>query len=60
MDPKKRKDALFGLKKHPGFRPANPREEHFVPLFIAAGAGQDGGSKVLCSLYGAPTIAFGV
>lgn len=76
QEPAKRQEALFALTKHPGFRVANPREEHFVPLYVAAGAGQDGGSKVRClafvtdnmltrgqilaSLYGAPTIAFGL
>jgi len=60
LQPHARKQALFDLTKHAGFRPSNPREEHFVPLYIAAGAGQDGGAKVLAALYGAPTIAFGL
>ncbi|KAE9395027.1 Extradiol aromatic ring-opening dioxygenase [Gymnopus androsaceus JB14] len=37
-DPQDRKKALYDLTKHAGFRPCNPREEHFVPLYVAAGA----------------------
>ncbi|KAH7107739.1 Extradiol aromatic ring-opening dioxygenase [Auriculariales sp. MPI-PUGE-AT-0066] len=60
QDSKERQEALYNLTKHAGFRRANPREEHFVPLYVAAGAGQDGGAKVVSALYGAPTIAFGL
>lgn len=60
QEPKARKDALYTLPKHAGFRVSNPREEHFIPLYVAAGAGEQGGSRILCSLYGAPTIAFGI
>ncbi|KAK4704950.1 4,5-DOPA dioxygenase extradiol, partial [Phenoliferia sp. Uapishka_3] len=61
-EPEKRKAALFHLTTHPGFRLAHPREEHFVPLYIAAGAGSDGGgdAKLLSGIHGAKTIAFGV
>jgi len=52
--------ALYDLTKHPGFREANPREEHFIPIYIAAGAGETGTAKVISSQYGAPTFAFGV
>ncbi|KAH7098351.1 Extradiol aromatic ring-opening dioxygenase [Auriculariales sp. MPI-PUGE-AT-0066] len=58
--PQARQEVLFNLTNHAGFRRANPREDHFVPLYVAAGAGQEGGSKVVCALYGAPTIAFGI
>ncbi|KZV84075.1 Extradiol ring-cleavage dioxygenase, class III enzyme, subunit B [Exidia glandulosa HHB12029] len=60
QEPEARKAALYALPKHAGFRVSNPREEHFIPLYVAAGAGEQGGSKILCSLYGAPTIAFGI
>ncbi|KAH7930892.1 LigB subunit of an aromatic-ring-opening dioxygenase LigAB [Leucogyrophana mollusca] len=59
-EPMARKDALINLVKHRGFRSAHPREEHFVPLYVAAGAGEDGGVRVLNALYGAPTFAFGL
>jgi aromatic ring-opening dioxygenase catalytic subunit (LigB family) len=50
------------LVKHPFFRRAHPREEHFVPIYIAAGAGGDDGEKasVLADIHSAITIAFGV
>ncbi|EJD53260.1 Extradiol aromatic ring-opening dioxygenase [Auricularia subglabra TFB-10046 SS5] len=60
QDPTKRQEALYALTKHPGFRLSNPREEHFIPMYVAAGAGEQGGSKILAALYGAPTIAFGI
>jgi len=59
-DAKERKKALQNLPSHPGFRACNPREEHFVPLYIAAGAAEDENAKILNGLYGIPTIAFGV
>lgn len=55
-----RKKALVGLVQHPGFRLAHPREDHFVPLYVAAGAGEGGDVKVLTGIYGAPTFAFGL
>ncbi|KZP02757.1 Extradiol ring-cleavage dioxygenase, class III enzyme, subunit B [Athelia psychrophila] len=61
-----RKEALVGLTRHRGFRAAQPREDHFVPLYVAAGAGAgggdggDGGVRVLGALYGAQTVAFGL
>ncbi|KAI9452321.1 Extradiol aromatic ring-opening dioxygenase [Russula earlei] len=39
-DPIARKTALFALTQHNGFRLAHPREEHFVPIYVAAGAGE--------------------
>ncbi|EIN07687.1 Extradiol ring-cleavage dioxygenase class III enzyme subunit B [Punctularia strigosozonata HHB-11173 SS5] len=62
-DPATRKRALLDLPKHPGFRGAHPREEHFVPLYVAAGAGDEDGrekARVLSAIYGAQTVAFGV
>lgn len=58
--PDERKKALFDLTKQPEFRLAHPREEHFVPLYCAAGAGEGGEQKLLSGLYGATTIAFGL
>lgn len=54
-----RKRAMINLTKHPGFRTAHPREDHFVPLYVAAGAGEGGEVRVITSLYGAQTFAFG-
>ncbi|KAK1234473.1 hypothetical protein PQX77_002327 [Marasmius sp. AFHP31] len=55
-----RKKALIALTSHQGFRLANPREDHFVPLYVAAGAGEEGRVQVLNGLYGIPTVAFGL
>ncbi|KAJ3992297.1 Extradiol aromatic ring-opening dioxygenase [Lentinula boryana] len=55
-----RKKALLDLPRHPGFRACNPREEHFVPLYVASGAAEDENVKILNGLYGIPTVAFGV
>ncbi|GAA6013716.1 hypothetical protein JCM10207_004830 [Rhodosporidiobolus poonsookiae] len=66
QDAAKRRTALFSLVHHPGFRAAHPREEHFVPLYIAAGAADQASAKegkkarVVCGLWGAKTIVFGV
>ncbi|KAG8960442.1 hypothetical protein FRC03_006525 [Tulasnella sp. 419] len=58
--PNERKEAMNSLLSHPGFRKAHPREEHFIPIYVAAGAGESGESRILASLYGAPTVAFGI
>jgi len=55
-----RKHALFNLTKHPGFRASHPREDHFVPLYVALGAGDGGAVKTLMDNYGIPTFAFGL
>lgn len=39
---------------------AHPREEHFIPLYVAAGAGEEGSAKIVSGIYAAPTIAFGL
>ncbi|KAK7440216.1 hypothetical protein VKT23_017158 [Stygiomarasmius scandens] len=57
-DPSSRKQALYDLTKHEGFRACNPREEHFVPLYVAAGAGEDGEAVILNGMYGISTVAF--
>ena len=58
--PSVRKTAMRSLTKHGSFRLAHPREEHFIPLYVAAGAGEGGDVRVISAIYGAPTIAFGV
>jgi hypothetical protein len=35
-------------------------QDHFVPLYIAADAGEDGEAKLLSGMYGAITVAFGL
>ncbi|KAF7338653.1 4,5-DOPA dioxygenase extradiol-like protein [Mycena venus] len=59
-DATERKKAMVNLTKHPGFRAAHPREDHFVPLYVAAGAGEEGDSKVIADIYGSETVAFGL
>jgi aromatic ring-opening dioxygenase catalytic subunit (LigB family) len=59
-DPAERKYALQSLTNHRGFRAAHPHADHFVPLYIAAGAGGDGAVKVLQATYGVHTYAFGL
>ncbi|KAL0061978.1 hypothetical protein AAF712_011133 [Marasmius tenuissimus] len=59
-EPETRKGTLVALTSHSGFRLAHPREEHFVPLYIAAGAGEEGNVQVLNGLYGLVTAAFGL
>ncbi|KAJ3556530.1 hypothetical protein NM688_g1979 [Phlebia brevispora] len=44
-DANKRKQALINLTKHAGFRISHPRADHFVPIYIAAGAGEGGGCQ---------------
>ncbi|KAF8894405.1 Extradiol ring-cleavage dioxygenase, class III enzyme, subunit B [Infundibulicybe gibba] len=58
VDAEKRKTAMIELTKHAGFRASHPREEHFVPIYVAAGAGGTS-ACVLSSVHGAPTVAFG-
>ncbi|PPQ64001.1 hypothetical protein CVT24_009375 [Panaeolus cyanescens] len=55
-----RKKELFDLTKHVGFRASHPREDHFVPIYVAGGAGEDGKVRVLLDSYGLATVAFGV
>ncbi|KAF9001934.1 Extradiol ring-cleavage dioxygenase class III enzyme subunit B [Cyathus striatus] len=56
-----RRKAMEALTRHSGFRASHPREEHFVPLYVAAGVGEGAGEvRVLSSTYGTPTVAFGV
>lgn len=38
----------------------HPREDHFVPLYVAAGAGEGGEVFTIMNDYGIPTFAFGL
>jgi 4,5-DOPA dioxygenase extradiol len=62
IEPKaeERKQAMFRLPKHRGFRASQPREDHFVPLYVAAGAGERGEVRTMLDLYGLASFAFGV
>jgi aromatic ring-opening dioxygenase catalytic subunit (LigB family) len=57
-----RNEDMKQLMIHPFFERAHPREEHFVPIYIAAGAGSaDGeGANVLSDIHSAISIAFGL
>ena len=55
-----RKRKLIALTQHPGFRASHPREEHFVPIYVALGAGEQGEAKMIGDLFGAKTVAFGL
>ena len=59
--PSDRNEEMKKLVEHPFFRRAHPREEHFVPIYIAAGAGSAEGDKatVLADIHSAISIAFG-
>jgi len=58
-NPVARKAALLALKQHDSFRLAHSRGDHFVPIYVAAGAGEDGDAYVLSGLHGCQTVAFG-
>ncbi|KIY43655.1 Extradiol aromatic ring-opening dioxygenase [Fistulina hepatica ATCC 64428] len=60
QNPEKRKESMLNLVKHPGFRSSHPREEHFIPLYVAAGAGDGANSVIVSDTYGSSTIAFDV
>ena len=51
---------MFDLVNHRGFRASHPTAEHFVPIYIAGGAGENGDTKVLAAIHGALTVAFGL
>jgi len=59
-DSNERNKALKEVTNHPYFRRAHPREEHFVPLYVAAGAGGTDGAQMISKLHGALSIAFGL
>ena len=62
MSTSERNENMKELVNHPFFRRAHPREEHFVPIYIAAGAGsdEDDCANVLADIHSAISIAFGV
>lgn len=51
---------MLELVNHKGFRKSHPRADHFVPIYVAGGAGKDGETKVLAAIHGALTVAFGL
>ena len=52
---------MFALEQHSGFKQAHGQHpDHFVPLYVAAGAGEAGDTRVLSALYGTHTVAFGI
>jgi len=59
-DPPERKKVMFELVNHEGFRAAHPTAEHFVPIYVAGGAGGNGDTRVLAAIHGALTVAFGL
>ena len=60
-DPAERSAKLVQWKNAPGAPRAHPREEHLIPLMVAAGAaGEDAGSKIFHDrIMGAAISAFG-
>lgn len=60
-DPGERAAKLAQWKNAPGARSAHPREEHLIPLMVAAGAaGEDAGSRIFHDrIMGASISAFG-
>ena len=60
-DPEMRATKLGQWKNAPAARKAHPREEHLIPLMVAAGAaGEEGGSKIFHDrIMGATISAFG-
>jgi len=59
-DGEARNSAMKDIVKHPYFRRAHPRTEHFIPIYVGAGAGSDGDASVISDLHGAISIAFGI
>ncbi|BFZ54483.1 hypothetical protein PYCC9005_001520 [Savitreella phatthalungensis] len=43
---------------HPGYRKAHDSDEHFIPLYVAAGASTDDRGVVISDVHGAVTAAF--
>jgi aromatic ring-opening dioxygenase catalytic subunit (LigB family) len=51
---------MSDLVNHEGFRAAHPTADHFVPIYVAGGAGGNGDTRVLAAIHGALTVAFGL
>ena len=52
-----RADALAGWAKTPGGRYSHPREEHLIPLMVAAGAAGGPGERIYCQPLGESVIS---
>ncbi|KAJ7609688.1 hypothetical protein FB45DRAFT_1038490 [Roridomyces roridus] len=55
-----RKTTFVNLFQHPGFSESHPRADHFVPMYVAAGAGDGGAVRLVTDIYSSETIAFGL
>ncbi|KAJ7649932.1 Extradiol ring-cleavage dioxygenase, class III enzyme, subunit B [Roridomyces roridus] len=60
VEDESRKTALINLVQHPGFRECHPRADHFIPIYVAAGAGDGGAVRLVSNVYSSETIAFGL
>jgi aromatic ring-opening dioxygenase catalytic subunit (LigB family) len=60
--PGERRAALHALVEDPNYKKAHPHPDHFMPLYVAAGAGnvEAEEARVIFGLYGASTFAFGL
>jgi aromatic ring-opening dioxygenase catalytic subunit (LigB family) len=60
-DPRRRDASLAAWKQAPGARLAHPREEHLLPLMVAAGAAQSEQGRKLFQdrVMGVTVSAFG-
>lgn len=60
LDVHARADALLGWSAAPGGRACHPREEHLLPLMVAAGAGGDDPVRPFAAveLFGLPATGF--
>ncbi len=58
-DPRARCEALEAWDDHPDGRAAHPREEHLLPLLVAAGAAGQGAAQPFRAVMGGfPVTAF--
>lgn len=57
---KERSEKLIELESYPHLRAVHPTTEHIIGLHVAAGAGEEERSKVICKDYGCMAIGFGL